>query len=54
MKAKDFDKLFDDNQNLTKHLDLSKARHPTQELKRVNIKMEDSPTGKGSKTSGSA
>jgi len=37
MKAKDFDKLFDGNQNITESLDYSKARRPEQEQKRVNV-----------------
>jgi CopG antitoxin of type II toxin-antitoxin system len=41
MKAKDFDKKFTDNEDVTKHLDLSKARRPGHEQKRVNV---DFPT----------
>jgi len=37
MKAKDFDKKFDEGKNVVKHLDLSKARRPEQEQKRVNV-----------------
>ena len=37
MKAKDFDKKFDEGQNISKHLDISKARRPEQEQKRVNV-----------------
>ncbi len=38
MKAKTFDKKFDDGQeDITKYLDLSKARRPLQEQKRVNV-----------------
>ena len=37
MKAKKFDKKFDDGQNLLEDLDLSKARRPKQEQKRVNV-----------------
>lgn len=37
MKAKDFDKKFDEGQNVTNHLNLSKARRPEQEQKRVNV-----------------
>ena len=37
MKAKDFDKKFDEGQNISKHLDRSKARRPEQEQKRVNV-----------------
>ncbi|MFZ2630202.1 MAG: CopG family antitoxin [Desulfosalsimonadaceae bacterium] len=37
MKAEEFDKKFDDNEDVTQHLDLSKARRPQQEQKRVNV-----------------
>jgi len=37
MKAKDFDKKFDEGANIVTHLDLSKARRPGQEHKRVNV-----------------
>lgn len=37
MKAEDFDKKFDDGQSIIKHLDVSKARRPGQEQKRVNV-----------------
>jgi len=37
MKAKDFDKEFDEGKSVIKHLDFSKARRPEQELKRVNV-----------------
>lgn len=37
MKAKEFDKKFDEGGNITKYLDLSKARRPEQEQKRVNV-----------------
>ena len=37
MKAKDFDKKFDEGVSIVKHLDLSKARRPKQEQKRVNV-----------------
>jgi hypothetical protein len=37
MKAKDFDKKFDDGENIIVDLDLSKARRPEQEQKRVNV-----------------
>ena len=37
MKAKDFDKKFDEGKSVLKHLDLSKARRPEQEQKRVNV-----------------
>jgi len=37
MKAKDFDKKFDEGKSVVKHLDLAKARRPEQEQKRVNV-----------------
>lgn len=37
MKAKDFDKAFESGENLTQFLDLSNARRPEQEQKRVNV-----------------
>ena len=37
MKAKEFDKRFDAGEGILKHLDLSKARRPEQEQKRVNV-----------------
>lgn len=37
MKAKDFDEKFDEGKSVVNHLDLSKARRPKQELKRVNV-----------------
>jgi hypothetical protein len=41
MKAKVFDRKFDRGENLTEHLDLSKARRPGEEQRRVNV---DFPT----------
>ena len=37
MKAKDLDKKFDDGDSIAEHLDLSKARRPNQDQKRVNV-----------------
>jgi hypothetical protein len=37
MKAKQFDKAFDKGSQILRHLDLSKARRPGQEQKRVNV-----------------
>ena len=37
IKASDFDKKFDEGEDVTKHLDLKKARRPEQEQKRVNV-----------------
>jgi hypothetical protein len=41
MKANEFDKKFDEGQDITKCLDVSKAKRPGQEQKRVNV---DFPT----------
>ncbi len=41
MKAKKFDSDFDNGKDITGALDLSKARRPLQEQKRVNV---DFPT----------
>ncbi|MBI2305469.1 MAG: CopG family transcriptional regulator [Chloroflexi bacterium] len=37
MKAKEFDRKFDQGEDITSHLDLSKARRPGLEQKRVNV-----------------
>ena len=37
MKAHEFDKKFDEGRDISKHLDVSKARRPEQEQKRVNV-----------------
>lgn len=37
MKAKELDKKFDEGESIIKHIDLSKARRPNQEQKRVNV-----------------
>jgi hypothetical protein len=37
MKAKTFDKKFDDGKDIINDLDLSKARRVSQEQKRVNV-----------------
>jgi hypothetical protein len=37
MKAKEFDKRFDEGKDVSRHLDISKARRPVQEYKRVNV-----------------
>ena len=37
MKAKTFDKKFDDGEDITQDLDIAKARRPEQEQKRVNV-----------------
>ena len=37
MKAYEIDEKFDENNNITEYLDISKARRPEQEQKRVNV-----------------
>ena len=37
MKAETFDKMFDDGEDISHLLDLSSARRPNQEQKRVNV-----------------
>ena len=37
MKTKEFDKLFDEGKDITHLLDLSSARKPNQDQKRVNV-----------------
>lgn len=37
MKAKSLDRKFDTGEDITKYLDMSKARRPRQEQKRVNV-----------------
>lgn len=37
MKAKELDKIFDEGEDISKHLDITKARRPGQEQKRVNV-----------------
>jgi hypothetical protein len=37
MKAEDFDKKFDKGESVIDDLDLSKARRPEQEQRRVNV-----------------
>lgn len=37
MKAKEFDKKFDDGEDITKFLNFSKATRPGQKQKRVNV-----------------
>ena len=37
MKAKEFDKRFDSGEDVTEYLDLSNARRPAQEQRRVNV-----------------
>ncbi|MBT1075285.1 type II toxin-antitoxin system BrnA family antitoxin [Geobacter grbiciae] len=37
MKAKEFEKKFEDGEDVMQYLDLSRARRPEQEQKRVNV-----------------
>jgi hypothetical protein len=37
MKANEMEKKFDKGEDISKHLDVSKARRPKQEQKRVNV-----------------
>jgi macrodomain Ter protein organizer (MatP/YcbG family) len=37
MKAKDLDKKFDEGEDISRYLDISKARRPQQDQKRVNV-----------------
>jgi hypothetical protein len=37
MKAKNFDKKFEEGKNISKYLDISKAKRTEQKQKRVNV-----------------
>jgi hypothetical protein len=37
MKAKEFDRKFDKGEDVTRYLEMSKARRPGQEQRRVNV-----------------
>lgn len=37
MKAREFDKKFDEGEDVSRYLDVSKARRPEREQKRVNV-----------------
>ncbi len=37
MKAKEFDRKFDIGEDISHYLDLSKARRPGQEQKKINV-----------------
>ena len=37
MKASDLDRKFEDGEDITEFLDLTRARRPVQEQKRVNV-----------------
>jgi uncharacterized DUF497 family protein len=42
MDAEEFDRRFDDGEDMTPYLDLTKTRHPGREVRRVNV---DFPAG---------
>ena len=37
MKAREFDKRFDTGEDISKYLDMTKARRPEQQQKRINV-----------------
>ena len=37
MKAKDLDKQFDGNEDVSRHLDIARAKRANQEARRVNV-----------------
>ena len=37
MKAEEFDETFDEGEDVSQHLDISKAKRPIQAQKRVNV-----------------
>ena len=37
MKAREFDKIFDEDADISRHIDVSNARRPGQDQKRVNV-----------------
>lgn len=37
MKAKELDKKFDEGENISRYLDMTKAKRPVQEQRRVNV-----------------
>ncbi|PIU28356.1 MAG: CopG family transcriptional regulator [Candidatus Hydromicrobium americanum] len=37
MKAREFDRKFNEGKDILKYLDISKAKRPNQEQKRVNV-----------------
>jgi hypothetical protein len=37
MKASEVDKRFDNGEDISRHLDITKARRPAQEQRRVNV-----------------
>jgi hypothetical protein len=45
MKAEEFDKRFETGEDITKYLDITGARRPGQEIRRVNVVMWISRSG---------
>jgi len=41
MKAKDFDRKFDTGENISEHLDLTKAKRPGRAYKRINVDLPE-------------
>lgn len=41
MKATDFDKKFDSDENVSEHLELSKAKRPGLSIKRINVDLPE-------------
>ena len=41
MKAREFDKKFDDGKDVSEHLDLSQAKRPGRASKRINVDLPD-------------
>ncbi len=41
MKAREFDKKFDDGKDISEHLDLSKAKRPGRAHKRINVDLPE-------------
>ncbi len=37
MKASEFDKKFDDGENISAELDVSRSRRPGEEIRRINV-----------------
>ena len=37
MKARELDRIFDEGGDISRHIDVSKARRPGQDQKRVNV-----------------
>ena len=41
MKAEELDRRFDQGEDITAHLDISRARRPEQVQKRVNVDVQE-------------